>query len=465
MADRLPDALRYFREGFWPIPCRPGTKDASLVKWSRYQRQGPSHHDLHCWWTGERTNNNNVALVLGPSAHLLALNVQVKYGKDGLANLRRFSPLATPHIITPSGGLAYFFRPSDPQRYPSPFGTYVYPDDPPGFESLELRGAGGIQLVPSSCVDGKPYRFAAPWTPLLARDLAHLPDWLLELWITLDARAQNRPEISDERARNSGHVRTAASAQVQTTDLSQPTAQPRLISPPTSATNSSPVTSTPATHSPPMPTTITTVLTPEEIEEFAPEAFDEREPECAAYVNRLAGLDDVFLHNGLPFCCRLPGHIERNPSASWVYTQHGHYLYKDWHVRSKRLHWPVPDVFAALITRELQLLPKPSRKTWRLRLMIAAGLLEPYPVPMCPTPLEAPRIVHQLCAGFEHLLEYKWHHCPNTATQFSQNFAARWCGIPRGSVAYTLSLAMRMDLIVYAGREFGAPVYRPGKDE
>ena len=97
--------------------------------------------------------------------------------------------------------------------------------------------------------------------------------------------------------------------------------------------------------------------------------------------------------------------------------------------------------------------------------MIAAGVLAPYPVPMRPTPPDAPMIVHHLCAGFKHLLECKWHHCPNTATQFSQSFAARWCGIPKGSVSYALQLAQRLDLIVYAGQEYGAPVYRPGKDE
>jgi len=213
-----------------------------------------------------------------------------------------------------------------------------------------------------------------------------------------------------------------------------------------------------------MPTTITTVLTPEELREFAPEDFDVREPECAAYICALAGLPEERLSDGRAFSCCLPGHREEHPSATWVRTAHGYSLYKDWHRRSTHLHWPLPDVYAALMTRKLKRLPKASRKTWRLRLMIAAGVLEPYPVPMRPTPPDAPMIVHHLCAGFKHLLECKWHHCPNTATQFSQGFAARWCGIPKGSVSYALQYAQRLDLIVYAGQECGAPVYRPGKD-
>jgi hypothetical protein len=214
-----------------------------------------------------------------------------------------------------------------------------------------------------------------------------------------------------------------------------------------------------------MPTTITTVLTAEELREFAPDDFDVRESECAAYLCVLAKLDEDTLSNGQAFYCCLPGHTEQHPSATWVQTGYGHYLYKDWHQRSKHLHWPLPDVFAALVSGELKRLPKPSRKTWRLRLMIAAGVLAPYPVSMRPTPPEAPMIVHHLCAGFKHLLECKWHHCPNTATQLSQSFAARWCGIPKGSVSYALQLAQRLDLIVYAGQEYGAPVYRPGRDE
>jgi Bifunctional DNA primase/polymerase, N-terminal len=312
---------------------------------------------------------------------LLVLNVQAKNGKDGYANLKGRTIPDTPHIITPSGGLAYFFRPPNPQRYPSSFGTYVYPDDPPGFESLELRGAGGIQLVPSSRVDGKPYRFAAPWTELRADDLADLPDWLLELWITLDARAKNRPEIADERPRNSGHARKPVSTPVRPTDLSQhrdPTPIAIAIDP-TPTTSSFP-TALASTTPPTTPnyTTITTRLSVADIRVFV-DGFDLWERECAEAVCLRAALEVESLDDGRSCLCRLPGHRESTPSAQWGRTETGFYIYKDHHARSRETVFTVPEVYAALVSGVVDTLPQPSRMAWRLRLMVEAGWLEPEP--------------------------------------------------------------------------------------
>jgi hypothetical protein len=125
-------------------------------------------------------------------------------------------------------------------------------------------------------------------------------------------------------------------------------------------------------------------------------------------------------------------------------------------------------VFAALTSRVVEPLPKPSRMAWRLRLMVEEGWLEPAPVHMRPVPEDASDIVRRYCEGFRLLVACKSCH-PKTLseapTTFSRAFAARWCGIPKGSVWSAQQEAVQRDLIVFAGLHRGLPLFRPGKDE
>jgi hypothetical protein len=186
MTDRLPDALNYLAQTFRPIPTRGKQPHRG---WTTYQRRPPTHTELHCWWPPK--GRQNVALVLGPAGNLLALNVNVKGGRNGLASLQGRPVPDTPMVITPSGGRAYLFRPPA-QASPSQFGTYVYPD---GFDGLEFRGTGGIQLVPSSRLKNGAYHFAEPWTLRGVRaQLADLPEWLLNAWLALDDEQPHRQQ-------------------------------------------------------------------------------------------------------------------------------------------------------------------------------------------------------------------------------------------------------------------------------
>jgi hypothetical protein len=192
MPDRYPIAAKYRAQGFWPVPCEPGSKKAA-VKWSVYQRRQMTTPEMHAAWPPK--GDANIALVLGPAARLLCLNVNMKHGQNGLRALNGYTIPATPTILTPHGGFAHLFRVPDRGRYPCAFRVHPSVHDLPG---VELRGAGGYQLVPSSHVDATDrdpagdYRLAGGWTlELLMVDLADVPDWLLELWITLEDGARN----------------------------------------------------------------------------------------------------------------------------------------------------------------------------------------------------------------------------------------------------------------------------------
>jgi hypothetical protein len=164
------------------------------------------------------------------------------------------------------------------------------------------------------------------------------------------------------------------------------------------------------------------------------------------------------------FLCGLPGHREQTPSASWFKTRSGYYVYRDWHARSGHEYYPVPDVYAALVTGEPTRLPRPSRLTWRLRLLVELGLLAPYPVEMKALPEDAPDVLRHFCESFTVLCAVKWTHQPEAPTMFSDAFAAGWCGLREGSIWKLRRLALAHGSIVSARDDKGRLVYRPGKE-
>jgi hypothetical protein len=455
MPDRLPIVLCYVQQGCRPIPCQAGTKHAR-DSWTRFQRHDPTVHNRHRWWTGTRQNNENVALILGPppGGNLLAMNVNVKNGHDGPATLHRLSWVMppTPTIRTPSGGLCYFFKVPDPSIYRFPFGTYVHP---PGYDGLEFRGAKSYQLVPTSRTPEGCYEFLPPWTlDRFRADLAELPGAILQAWTRLDGGAKI---FGRDEPVTIGTTRKPAPTAVLITDLSPPQPQP---------------TSTAQNHPQHLTTKTTTLLhwkdrdfTTEDYTDFDGGEVGYDDGACTAHVCGLVRLDVSALSGAWPFPCILPRHgPDRDPSATRFQTSSGHYLYHDWHARSGDEFWPVPDVFAALVTGKVKRLPKPSRKTWRLRLMVEAGLLEPYPVEMKPIPDDLPKLLRHFCERFRYLCACKWTYQERAPTMFSDEFAAGWCGIREGSIWKLRRLAMAHGFMVVARDDQGHLVYLPGKE-
>jgi hypothetical protein len=135
-------------------------------------------------------------------------------------------------------------------------------------------------------------------------------------------------------------------------------------------------------------------------------------------------------HVGHAFFCVLPGHAEAHPSASLHWDPHtGALQYRDWHAKNSVAWYTLPDVRASLAYGHAMRLRGPSVATWQLRLLVEAGLLEPYPLPTCSLPAHVPPAVHKVYEGFLLLLGCKWWHTPQAPSMFAWRFAAAWCGL------------------------------------
>lgn len=55
---------------------------------------------------------------------------------------------------------------------------------------------------------------------------------------------------------------------------------------------------------------------------------------------------------GKDFCCILPGHKERHPSASWRIAEDGRVLYRDWHGRGDHEWYGLAEVWHSVVTNE-----------------------------------------------------------------------------------------------------------------
>jgi hypothetical protein len=137
---------------------------------------------------------------------------------------------------------------------------------------------------------------------------------------------------------------------------------------------------------------------------------------------------------GQKFVCVLPGHPRDHRAASLFWDWKGQaptgmLKYRDWHYATGDHTYNQADVFAARnygVARQLQ---GPEITAWQLRLLIAAGVLLPYPVTMPSLPREAPRLAKRLYEGYRELLQCKWLHTPGEPSPFTWRFAAAWCGM------------------------------------
>ena len=200
----------------------------------------------------------------------------------------------------------------------------------------------------------------------------------------------------------------------------------------------------------------------------------------------LAGDEDVALEVmrlcgrevrgvGKAFSCPLPGHDEKRASAAlWKKGEEGLIMLHDFHRKLKLpgpngytdkdgnvLWWPLPDVYAALVTGKGLLLKKGERAIWWIRALHQIGRVNPplknhYPLPTDtdrlkgvmqvknPEPVDKPytiktETVKKLYDGFVYLMELRQLYGEQESAPFSWTFAADWCGI--GSMS-TIQKAM-----------------------
>ena len=437
----------YWSMIFHPIPTIRGEKDAA-EKWKRYQIHRPSQAEIQRWWPpGSR---QNIALLLGPSARLLCVNVNMKHGDDGLGTLKSKGHVIpddlTPTIRTPHAGFAYFFRPPNRERYPYPFKTHTTVRD---WAGIELRGEKGYQLVPPSHVDATArdpagsYRFVEPWTiTKMWSDLAELPEWLLDLWITCDRsttpsyRRPSRPLIPQEPVPKNRGVHTVVVSKDATTVCSRDT---------------------------------TTVCTPPS------RGHGLGASGLQALLHDRATQEACATCFGWPvdggnFACPLPGHEEARPSASLYWNDKGELVFRDWHKRSGKEFWTLSEIYAACVSGRIPIdenglarsLSDVSMATWSLRMLVDAKCLEPYPVELPPLPHEALPSVVRLYEGLRLLFGTKWAYEPGQPTMFTRSFAMDWCGVSDKTAWVGTQWLLQRQIIRPAGKYKGRPVYLPG---
>jgi hypothetical protein len=168
-------------------------------------------------------------------------------------------------------------------------------------------------------------------------------------------------------------------------------------------------------------------------------------------------------HVGHAFLCVLPGHAEAHPSASLHWDPRtGLLQYRDWHARSGIAWYTLPDVRASLAYGQALRLRGPSVATWQLRLLVEAGLLEPYPVPARPLPLAAPPAARTVYEGFLLLLGCKWWHTPQAPTTFAWRFAAAWCGLEARHVGEAMRWLLAQGSLQQVGQYRGIALFLPG---
>jgi hypothetical protein len=131
-------------------------------------------------------------------------------------------------------------------------------------------------------------------------------------------------------------------------------------------------------------------------------------------------------------------------------------------MRSGVAWYTLPDVRASLAYGQAVRLRGPSVATWQLRLLVEAGILEPYPVAARPLPAEVRPAIRLVYEGFLFLLACKWRHTPQVPTPFSWRFAAAWCGVSERQVGEAMHWLRAQGWLRQVGQYRGLALFLPG---
>lgn len=198
---RLEQALALAARGFWIFPLRQGEKNPAVKSWPSAATR--SEKRIQSWWKNGPERNIGIATEkFGDDKALVVVDVDVKGGKDGNAELFRLEleghelP-ATLTQSTPSGGSHLIYVADAPLKQ--------------GVDTLgvglDIRSRGGYIVGAGSALDSGEYTINdAP--------LAQAPQWLVNL-LGVDRRAQVTdasplPRVDAQRALKRGVAYLAA---------------------------------------------------------------------------------------------------------------------------------------------------------------------------------------------------------------------------------------------------------------
>lgn len=370
----LEKALEYRKRGWGVVPV-DGESKSPCVAWTQYQTQRASEKKIREWW--QQFPGASVGVVTGQVSGLAALDLDfpandatawgVLQGQAG------YSLPPTPCVHTPSGGRHFYFRhPGHIEigRHIKFLGEYP---------AVDLFGKGFLVAPPSQRKDGTCYE----WDADLGTDieLAELPVWVLEhVLSTSPVRGQRRnipsvsPSLGDEP--HNGIFPTPAGCGFQGEALA---------------------------------------------------AWDTYLPFVQAAA-RLVGIPAVgYEHIGTPFCCVLPLHTDKHPSASLYVMHDSKTLYRDWHAASGEEWYTLAETFASQYYRRAVKLSPFEQAVWHLRLLIECGFAAPLPVSVPELPPNAPKAERRVYDGMRLLLGTRGLYEPARPAPFGREFGAAWC--------------------------------------
>jgi len=409
--EALATALFLHRQGLALLPIRPGTKEPhhdvlkavhGSTEWGPLAHRRASLPEVLAWF--QHDPDCQLALIAGPASRNIAvLDIDDLDAAGEL--LDRLAALGGPVVETPRPGRHFWIRQREPiPNQPLYFRGRKVGELKSGYNRDGKPAAAYVLVPPSLHPDGKPYR----WQTRRGLD-APLPKLsTAELFALLDADTATMPAVgfrpSAEPARYA-YLRELPSDD-SASRLRQLQASPAFV-------------------------------------------------EGAL---RLLGLGDVKM--GRKFCCILPGHEERHPSASIGQQADGAVVYRDWHApkRGGPQWWTLGEVFAAKVTGQLrELRGRPEHAVWVLRLAIEAGVLEPAKVEAPEPPDDLSPVARKVYEGFLYLLRCKWTYEPAAPTTFSWRFAAGWCGgLGEWQVRTAMRELLQRGLIRVVGQYKGA---------
>lgn len=165
-----------------------------------------------------------------------------------------------------------------------------------------------------------------------------------------------------------------------------------------------------------------------------------------ATVARMLPLLGIEAPVGRAFCCVLPGHEERHPSAS-VHPET--FRYVDFHRRDGRAAYTLQEVYASRRYGTVQRYRAGSQAIalWAARLAYDAGVLAMDLPPMY-LPADLTRSERNVADGLRLLYALNLDaHPDDPAVMYAVGFAAAWCGVGRTTVTRALRRLRAIDSI------------------
>jgi len=160
------------------------------------------------------------------------------------------------------------------------------------------------------------------------------------------------------------------------------------------------------------------------------------------------GVPDVPV--GSAFRCVL--HPDEHPSAALFKMDSGHIMYHDFHLQGKPEEWlTFAEILAAQTTGQVRKLNPPEHAAWKIRLLVAVGLIEPAPIALLPLPPDLPASISKVYDGIALLFGCKWLYYSGAPTALAWRFVGGWCGVAQITAQQGIQALVRHGIIEPVG--------------